>query len=49
MTGYNPKDAEGFIRLFALPITVPASAATSSPAGAEGNSGAGAKAGGAGN
>ena len=49
MTGYNPKDAEGFIRLFALPITVPAPAATSSPAGGEGNSGAGAKAGGAGN
>jgi len=24
MTGYNPKDAEGFINLFALPITVPA-------------------------
>ncbi len=24
MAGYNPKDAEGFIRLFALPITVPA-------------------------
>jgi argininosuccinate synthase len=23
MTGYNPKDAEGFINLFALPITVP--------------------------
>jgi hypothetical protein len=22
MTGYNPKDAEGFINLFALPITV---------------------------
>jgi argininosuccinate synthase len=42
MTGYNPKDAEGFIRLFALPITVPAPAA-------EGSSGAGAKAGGAGN
>ncbi|MGB6266545.1 MAG: argininosuccinate synthase [Candidatus Acidiferrales bacterium] len=27
MTGYNPKDAEGFINLFALPITVPAEAA----------------------
>ena len=26
MTGYNPKDAEGFINLFALPITVPAEA-----------------------
>ena len=25
MTGYNPKDAEGFINLFALPITVPQS------------------------
>ena len=25
MTGYNPKDAEGFINLFALPITVPES------------------------
>jgi argininosuccinate synthase len=24
MTGYNPKDAEGFINLFALPITIPA-------------------------
>ena len=23
MTGYNPKDAEGFINLFALPVTVP--------------------------
>ena len=23
MTGYNPKDAEGFINFFALPITVP--------------------------
>jgi hypothetical protein len=23
MTGYNPNDAEGFINLFALPITVP--------------------------
>jgi argininosuccinate synthase len=23
MTGYNPKDAQGFINLFALPITVP--------------------------
>jgi len=27
MTGYNPKDAEGFINLFALPITVPETAA----------------------
>jgi hypothetical protein len=27
MTGYNPKDAEGFINLFALPITVPKQAA----------------------
>jgi argininosuccinate synthase len=26
MTGYNPKDAEGFINLFALPITVPVEA-----------------------
>jgi argininosuccinate synthase len=26
MTGYNPKDAEGFINLFALPVTIPASA-----------------------
>jgi hypothetical protein len=49
MTGYNPKDAEGFIRLFALPITVPAPAATGSQAGSAGSSGAGAKAGGAGN
>lgn len=24
MTGYNPRDAEGFINLFALPITIPA-------------------------
>jgi argininosuccinate synthase len=23
MTGYNPKDAEGFINLFALPVIVP--------------------------
>ena len=23
MTGYNPKDAEGFINLFALPVTLP--------------------------
>jgi len=23
MTHYNPKDAEGFINLFALPVTVP--------------------------
>ena len=22
MTGYNPKDAEGFINLFALPVTI---------------------------
>jgi argininosuccinate synthase len=28
MTGYNPKDAEGFINLFALPITVPLEAQT---------------------
>jgi argininosuccinate synthase len=39
MTGYNPKDAEGFINLFALPITVPkvaesAQAAESAPRGA---------------
>jgi len=27
MTGYNPKDAEGFINLFALPITIPHEAA----------------------
>ncbi|HEX4001306.1 MAG TPA: argininosuccinate synthase [Candidatus Acidoferrales bacterium] len=27
MAGYNPKDAEGFINLFALPITVPLEAA----------------------
>jgi argininosuccinate synthase len=27
MTGYNPKDAEGFINLFALPITIPLEAA----------------------
>jgi argininosuccinate synthase len=26
MAGYNPKDAEGFIRLFALPITIPSEA-----------------------
>jgi argininosuccinate synthase len=33
MTGYNPKDADGFINLFALPITVPheASAADLEP------------------
>jgi argininosuccinate synthase len=31
MTGYNPKDAEGFINLFALPITVPQEAAVSEP------------------
>ncbi len=30
MTGYNPKDAEGFINLFALPITVPQEAAVPS-------------------
>ena len=30
MTGYNPKDAEGFINLFALPITVPKEAAVPS-------------------
>jgi hypothetical protein len=24
MARYNPKDAEGFINLFALPVTVPA-------------------------
>ena len=23
MTAYNPKDAEGFINLFALPVTIP--------------------------
>ncbi len=23
MTGYNPKDAEGFINLYALPVTIP--------------------------
>ena len=23
MTGYNPKDAEGFINLFALPVIIP--------------------------
>jgi argininosuccinate synthase len=28
MTGYNPRDAEGFINLFALPITVPQDAKT---------------------
>jgi argininosuccinate synthase len=27
MTGYNPKDAQGFINLFALPITIPLEAA----------------------
>jgi len=26
MTDYNPKDAEGFINLFALPVTIPAGA-----------------------
>ncbi len=28
MTDYNPKDAEGFINLFALPVTIPAGAKT---------------------
>ena len=32
MTGYNPKDAEGFINLFALPITVPEESAESKAA-----------------
>jgi argininosuccinate synthase len=32
MTGYNPKDAEGFINLFALPITVPLEAEVSQAA-----------------
>ena len=32
MTGYNPKDAEGFINLFALPITVPQEPAVAAPA-----------------
>ena len=32
MTGYNPKDAEGFINLFALPITVPQEPAAAAPA-----------------
>jgi hypothetical protein len=31
MTGYNPKDAEGFINLFALPITVPKEASVPAP------------------
>ncbi len=31
MTGYNPKDAEGFINLFALPITIPREAAVKQP------------------
>jgi argininosuccinate synthase len=31
MTGFNPKDAEGFINLFALPITVPLEAPTKAP------------------
>ena len=31
MTGYNPKDAEGFINLFALPITVPQEASVAEP------------------
>ena len=35
MTGYNPKDAEGFINLFALPITVPQDAEVSHKAKAE--------------
>jgi argininosuccinate synthase len=35
MTGYNPKDAEGFINLFALPITVPQEAEMSRKAKAE--------------
>jgi argininosuccinate synthase len=35
MTGYNPKDAEGFINLFALPITVPLEAEVSRKAKAE--------------
>ena len=35
MTGYNPKDAEGFINLFALPITVPQEAEVSRKAKAE--------------
>jgi argininosuccinate synthase len=33
MTGYNPKDAEGFINLFALPITVPEEAHQKAEAG----------------
>src|SRR5271167_3593092 len=32
MTGFNPKDAEGFINLFALPITVPLEAPHEAPA-----------------
>ena len=35
MTGYNPKDAEGFINLFALPITVPRQAARHEDEGAK--------------
>ena len=35
MTGYKPKDAEGFINLFALPITVPQEAEVSREAKAE--------------
>jgi argininosuccinate synthase len=31
MTGYNPKDAEGFINLFALPITVPQETSQTAP------------------
>jgi argininosuccinate synthase len=31
MTGFNPKDAEGFINLFALPITVPLEATHEAP------------------
>jgi len=29
MARYNPKDAEGFINLFALPVTAPANDSTS--------------------
>jgi argininosuccinate synthase len=35
MAGYNPKDAEGFINLFALPITVPVTAPNAVRAKAE--------------
>jgi len=31
MTGYNPKDAEGFINLFALPVVVPKGASADTP------------------